>query len=124
MKNRMVLGIVCILLSLLITFGFSPLINRLTDGEVSVCLPFLQRQIELVKPKCIFLLGASAANALFDNADSISHLRGKVLDYKTPNGEIIPALCSYHPAYLLRSPQQKSKSWSDLLRLQRKLQEN
>ncbi|MCI5635161.1 MAG: uracil-DNA glycosylase [Alphaproteobacteria bacterium] len=95
-----------------------------TDGEVAVCLPFLQRQIELVKPKCIFLLGASAANALFDNADSISHLRGKVLDYKTPNGEIIPALCSYHPAYLLRSPQQKSKSWSDLLRLQRKLQEN
>lgn len=95
-----------------------------TDGEVAVCLPFLQRQIELVKPKCIFLLGASAANALLDNTDSISHLRGKILDYRMSNGEIIPALCSYHPAYLLRSPQQKSKSWSDLLRLQRKLQEN
>ena len=94
-----------------------------TDGEVAVCLPFLQRQIELVNPKCIFLLGGSAANAVLNNAESISHLRGHVIDYTTAGGKVIPTLSSFHPAYLLRSPQQKNKAWSDLLRLQRKLQE-
>ncbi len=94
-----------------------------TDGEVAVCLPFLQRQIELIKPKCIFLLGGSAANALLNNAESISHLRGHFIDYVTSDGVAIPTLSSFHPAYLLRSPQQKNKAWSDLLRLQRKLQE-
>ncbi len=94
-----------------------------TDGEVAVCLPFLQRQIELIKPKIIFLLGGSAANALLNNAESISRLRGHFLDYASANGEIIPALASFHPAYLLRSPLQKAKAWADLLRLQRKLEE-
>lgn len=94
-----------------------------TDGEVAVCLPFLQRQIELIKPKCIFLLGGSAANAVLNNAESISHLRGHIIDYTLSNGIVIPTLSSFHPAYLLRTPQQKSKAWSDLLRLQRKLSE-
>ena len=94
-----------------------------TDGEVAVCLPFLRRQIELVNPKILFLLGASAANALLENNDSISGLRGKILEYKTDMGKIIPTLASYHPAYLLRSPAQKAKAWSDLLRLRRKLNE-
>ncbi len=94
-----------------------------TDGEVAVCLPFLRRQIELIRPKCLFLLGGSAANALLENTDSISHMRGHILEYKLADGTVIPALASFHPAYLLRTPQQKAKSWSDLLRLQRKLQE-
>lgn len=95
-----------------------------TDGEVAVCLPFLQRQIELVDPKCIFLLGGSAANAVLNNAESISHLRGHIIDYVTAEGKVIPTLSSFHPAYLLRTPQQKAKAWSDLLRLQRKLTED
>lgn len=92
-----------------------------TDGEVAVCLPFLKRQIELVRPQCIFLLGGSAANALLNNAESISRLRGHFLDYTLSDGTVIPVLAGFHPAYLLRSPQQKAKAWSDLLRLQRKL---
>lgn len=92
-----------------------------TDGEVAVCLPFLQRQIELIKPECIFLLGGSAANAVLNNAESISHLRGHFIDYTTAEGLVIPTLSSFHPAFLLRSPQQKAKAWCDLLRLQRKL---
>lgn len=94
-----------------------------TDGEVAVCLPFLKRQIELVNPKCLFLLGGSAANALLDNADSISRMRGHIMEYVTDSGVKIPVLASFHPAYLLRSTQQKAKSWSDLMRLQRLLQE-
>ena len=94
-----------------------------TDGEVAVCLPFLRRQIELVNPKVIFLLGGSAANAVLENADSISALRGHFIDYTTSEGTIIPTLSTYHPAFLLRTPNQKAKSWSDFMRLQRKLAE-
>lgn len=92
-----------------------------TDAEVAVCLPFLRRQIELVNPRIIFLLGASAANAVLDNTDSISNLRGKFIDYTTDTGIVIPTLSSFHPAFLLRSAAQKAKAWSDLLRLRRKL---
>lgn len=88
-----------------------------TDAETAVCLPFLLRQIELVEPKIIFLLGASAANTVLGRADSISSLRGKMLELCLQNGKKITALASFHPAYLLRSPAQKAKSWSDLIRL-------
>ena len=94
-----------------------------TDEEVITCLPFLKRQIELVSPKIIFILGRSAANALLDNSESISSLRGHFIDYVTAQGKIIPTLSSFHPAYLLRTTSQKAKSWSDLLRLKRKLEE-
>lgn len=94
-----------------------------TDEEVVMCLPFLKRQIELVSPKIIFILGRSAANSLLDNSESISSLRGHFIDYTTSGGKIIPTLSSFHPAYLLRTTAQKAKSWSDLLRLKRKLEE-
>ena len=94
-----------------------------TDGEIAVCLPFLLRQIELIEPKIIFLLGASAANAVLNNNASISSMRGKLLELQLENGKKINALASFHPAYLLRSSAQKAKSWSDLLRLKRYLQE-
>ncbi len=94
-----------------------------TDGEVAVCLPFLYRQIELIKPKVILLLGASAANAVLDNHDSISQMRGRFMEYTTANGEKIAALATFHPAYLLRSAGQKAKAWNDFLRLQNKLAE-
>ena len=94
-----------------------------TDEEIVTCLPFLKRQIELVNPKIIFILGRSAANALLDNNESISSLRGHFIDYTTEKGKVIPTLSSFHPAYLLRTAAQKAKSWSDLLRLKRKLEE-
>lgn len=94
-----------------------------TDAEVAVCLPFLRRQIELVAPKVILLLGGSAANAVLENNDSISSLRGHFLNYVTQDGKEIPALASFHPAYLLRTSTQKAKAWSDFMKLQRKLKE-
>jgi len=92
-----------------------------TDSEVAVCLPFLKRQIELIKPKVILLLGASAANAVLDCAENISSLRGKFIDYVVDDKTIVPTISSYHPAYLLRNPAQKAKVWSDLLKLRKKL---
>ncbi|MBR2299499.1 MAG: uracil-DNA glycosylase [Alphaproteobacteria bacterium] len=95
-----------------------------TDAEVAVCLPFLKRQIELISPEIIVFLGGSAANALLDNADSISRLRGRWLEYQTSLKTFIPALATFHPAYLLRNCPQKAKVWSDFLRILKKLKEN
>ena len=95
-----------------------------TEGEIAVCLPFLKRQIEIVRPKIILILGGSAANALLDNGEPISRLRGRWLEYKTSEGTKIPVLASFHPAYLLRNSGQKAKAWSDLLRIKQKLCEN
>lgn len=94
-----------------------------TDGEVSVCLPFLQRQIDLIKPKIILLLGASAANAVLNNGESISKLRGHFTDYQMSDGSAVPTIASFHPAYLLRAPAQKAKAWSDFLRIKKYLTE-
>jgi DNA polymerase len=78
-------------------------------GEISSCLPYLQRQIGLVQPKLIVALGKTAATALLDTDASIASLRGTVHDYKG-----IPLIVTYHPAYLLRSPMEKAKAWQDL----------
>lgn len=95
-----------------------------TEGETAVCLPFLRKQIDLVKPKVIIILGGSAANALLDNGEPISKLRGKWLEYKIFDGTKIPVIATFHPAYLLRNTAQKAKAWSDLLRVKQKLCEN
>ncbi len=94
-----------------------------TDGEVAVCLPFLKRQIDIIRPDYIFIMGGSAANALLDIQDSISRMRGHWMEYTDANGRKIPVLASFHPAYLLRNPGQKAKSWVDFLRLKQKMSE-
>ncbi len=95
-----------------------------TDAEVAVCLPFLRRQIELLKPEIIVVLGGSAANSLLDNKETISRLRGKWQEYQTAKGDSVAVLASFHPAYLLRNAAQKAKVWADLLLLAKKLQNN
>ncbi|MBE6450788.1 MAG: uracil-DNA glycosylase [Alphaproteobacteria bacterium] len=95
-----------------------------TDAEIAVCLPFLRRQIELVKPKILLLLGASAANAVLDNNEPISRLRGRWLEYTTSSKETILTLATFHPAFLLRNSAQKAKTWADFLRVLKKLKEN
>ena len=78
-------------------------------GEAAECLPFLRRQIELVKPKLIIALGRIAALNLLEKDASIASLRGRVLDFAGT-----PLIVTYHPAYLLRSLTEKSKAWEDL----------
>ena len=77
--------------------------------EVEACWPFLERQIELIDPRVICTLGRPSANALLDTNASMGSLRGRWHTFKG-----IPLLPTYHPAYLLRSPGQKSKTWQDL----------
>ena len=87
-----------------------------TGGEIAVCLPFLKRQLEIINPDYILLLGGSSANALFDNQEPISKLRSRWLEYPKGNGSSARALATFHPAYLLRNTGQKAKAWSDLLK--------
>ena len=77
--------------------------------EVARCEPYLQRQVALVKPKLIVAMGRFAAQSLLKNDASISSLRGRVHEY-----EGVPVIVTYHPAYLLRSLQDKAKAWADL----------
>ena len=80
--------------------------------EIAQCEPNLIRQIEFIGPQLIVALGRIAAQNLLDTKLSISRLRGEKHHYKKGN---IPLVVTYHPAYLLRNPIDKSKSWQDLL---------
>jgi DNA polymerase len=78
-------------------------------NEALKCEPYLQRQIELIKPRLIIALGRVAALNLLSREASIASLRGRVLAYKGT-----PLIVTYHPAYLLRNLTDKSKAWEDL----------
>ncbi len=84
--------------------------------EVEACRPYLDRQIELVKPKLIVALGRIAAQRLLATDAPLSRLRGPLHHYGPTQ---TPVLVTYHPAYLLRSPREKAKSWEDLKKIQR-----
>jgi len=77
--------------------------------EVEACLPFLKKQVELIKPRVILCLGLTAAENLLGTTESLGRLRGRVLDY-----EGIPLMVTYHPAALLRNPAWKRPTWEDV----------
>jgi len=79
--------------------------------EVQACIPYLFRQIELVNPKLILCVGRIAAQTLLETDTPIGKLRGQL--HRIAGNR--PMVVTYHPAYLLRSPGEKRKSWADLL---------
>jgi len=81
--------------------------------EIAACRPFLARQIELVQPQRLLLLGRFAASALLNDHSALHVLRGKSFTYSCA-GKSIPVVVSYHPAYLLRRPEEKAAAWLDL----------
>ncbi|HTN50281.1 MAG TPA: uracil-DNA glycosylase [Burkholderiaceae bacterium] len=82
-------------------------------GEVHECEPFLKRQIELVNPRLVLVMGRFAAQSLLGTDAAIASLRGKVHAIDIA-GRSVPVVVTYHPAYLLRNLADKSKSWADL----------
>ncbi|MDX2224424.1 MAG: uracil-DNA glycosylase [Rhodospirillaceae bacterium] len=107
-----------------IVFWRPPGNRKPTAEEVALCLPFVQRHIELVDPALLILLGGPAANTLLANPQGITKLRGRWFTYETPGlPRPVPAMATFHPAYLLRSPQQKRLAWRDLLTIKAKLGE-
>ncbi len=77
--------------------------------EIAACIPYLHRQLELIRPKVIVALGGTAGEALLGVRKSLGELRGKVHTY---NG--IPLIVTYHPAALLRNPNWKKPTWDDV----------
>lgn len=89
-----------------------------TPHETALCLPFIERHIELISPEFLILVGGTAAKTLLKTNEGIVKLRGKWRSYQSPGLKSpIKALATFHPAYLLRSPAQKRFVWLDLLSL-------
>ena len=78
-------------------------------AELAQCEPFLIRQIALVQPRIILAMGRFAVQSLLRSTEPIGRLRGRVHQYQG-----VPLVVTYHPAYLLRNPEDKSRSWDDL----------
>lgn len=85
-------------------------------AEIVSCLPLLKRQLEIIKPKVLLLLGRIAAHSLLEKTEGVAKLRSEMHDY---NG--IPTLVTYHPAALLRNAELKRPAWEDLQKLQKLL---
>lgn len=79
------------------------------SDELEACGPFLRRQVEAVRPEIIVLLGRVAAQFILQTGAPLGRLRGEVHEWLG-----IPVVCTYHPAYLLRNPADKGKTWQDM----------
>lgn len=83
--------------------------RRPTDEEAAFCRPFLDATLEVIRPKYLCLLGATAAQSLLGTTESIGKLRGRVHEYQGAR-----VICTYHPSYLLRNPAAKRQTWEDI----------
>ena len=94
-----------------------------TPQETQICLPFIQRQIELVNPDVLVTLGNPSTQTLLQTREGIMRTRGKWFDYDTGR-RTIRAMATFHPAYLLRSPSYKRMSWQDLRAIAKTLEQS
>jgi DNA polymerase len=93
-----------------------------TLAEQQVCAPFLERAIDLVSPRALLIVGGAAAKAVLGVGDGILSLRGRWFEWRPRDGAVvIPALPTLHPAFLLRQPAAKKKTWVDMLSLSERL---
>ena len=93
-----------------------------TPQETQICLPFIQRQIELVNPDVLVTLGNPSTQTLLSTREGIMKTRGRWFDYDTGT-RVIKAIATFHPAYLLRSPSYKRMSWQDLRAIAKALEQ-
>jgi uracil-DNA glycosylase len=93
-----------------------------TPQETQICLPFIQRQIELVNPDVLVTLGNPSTQTLLSTREGIMKTRGRWFDYDTGT-RVIRALATFHPAYLLRSPSYKRLAWQDLRAIAKALEQ-
>ena len=92
-----------------------------SNDEIAACLPFVERHIALAAPKVLVFLGGISAKTLLDTAEGIMRLRGRWRTYARAGREI-PAMPTFHPAYLLRTPGAKREAWLDFLAIAEKLE--
>jgi len=91
-----------------------------TPQETQICLPFIQRQIELIDPEVLVCLGSPSSQAVLGLTDGIMKSRGRWMTYNTGRREV-RAIATLHPAYLLRQPLQKRLAWRDFLAIRKAL---
>ncbi|KPK02595.1 MAG: hypothetical protein AMK71_01730 [Nitrospira bacterium SG8_35_4] len=89
------------------------------DDEISACMPFVERQIEIIRPKVIITLGRVSSQALLNTKVPISRLRGTFFHHRD-----IPVMPTFHPAYLLRNPKDKWLTWDDVQKVLAKLKDS
>jgi len=93
--------------------------------EILACSPYLKEQLRIIRPEVLVALGAPAAKTLLSTAQSIGKLRGRFHDYEIGSplepDSTVPLMPTYHPAYLLRNPGEKKKTWEDLQKVMGKL---
>lgn len=95
-----------------------------TTAETALCLPFVERLMELIDPEILITLGGPATKAMLAETAGVGRLRGKWFTYSTPKlSRPVQATAMFHPAYLLRSPAHKREAWRDLLMIRDKLDE-
>lgn len=92
-----------------------------SDDELELCRPFVDRMVELGQPKLIIAAGGVSAKSLLQSRIGIMKLRGTEQVLTTPGGYEAPMFPMFHPAFLLRRPEEKSRAWRDLLQVQAKL---
>ena len=93
-----------------------------TPAETELCLPFIERHIELASPKVLVMLGGSSAKTLMKTTDGILRLRGKWTTLEIGD-QAVTAMATLHPAYLLRQTGQKKLAWQDFLKIRMRLDE-
>ncbi|MDX1950319.1 MAG: uracil-DNA glycosylase [Rickettsiales bacterium] len=94
-----------------------------TPEEIAICRPFVEKHIALINPKVIVLVGATATNSVVNSKESISLLRGQIMEYNDNyNRKKIDCFAIFHPSYLLRQPSQKKNVWFDLLKIKKHLE--
>lgn len=95
-----------------------------SDAEIAICRPFLERHISLINPKVIVFVGGASAKAMLNTTQGITKIRGRWHDYSQDGWDAaIPALPTFHPAYLLRNSAHKKLAWRDAVQLRRKMDE-
>jgi DNA polymerase len=94
-----------------------------TAQETSLCMPFVERLMELIDPEVLITLGGLAAKSMLAETAGVGRLRGKWYTYSTPKlSRPIQATALFHPSYLLSSPAHKREAWQDLLMIRDKLE--
>ena len=94
-----------------------------TSQETNLCMPFVERLMELIDPEILVVLGGSAAKSMLAETSGVSRLRGKWYNYSTPNlSRPVQATVMFPPGYLLNSPVHKREAWQDLLMIRNKLE--
>jgi DNA polymerase len=100
-----------------IIFWRPPGNRKPTEEEISACLPFVKKHINLINPKILVLVGATAASAILNIQTGITQIRGKWKNIETKDIKNLKAIAIFHPAFLLRQPSRKREAWEDLKKI-------